>query len=76
MSIPFLVIAIYCMHQRGGLVVYGLLGLVVHLLALLLTLKFMFSCQHDRDSQPCVVLDPRTCFKLRRRLARVSCVPP
>jgi len=52
------------MSERGSLFYVGIVGLSIHLCNLLIAVKHIFACHLDEE-RACVLLDPRTCFKLR-----------
>ena len=71
-TLPFIAIVVTYGTESGSMVLYGLIGILLHLVNLLMALKHIHASQFD-DSRRCVLVDPRTCQRLRDAFAWCSC---
>ena len=72
-TVPFLTIAaLYSSYQEDGVDFVILIGIMTHIAELLLSLKHIHNNSLEQN-RPCILLDQRTCFKLRNSFQCCCC---
>ena len=71
-TLPFIGIVVAYGTASGNMVLFGLIGILLHLANLLMALRHIHASQFD-SSRRCVLVDPRTCHRLRNALVCCQC---
>ena len=64
MNVPYIVLTIVYGSLNGGMIFFSSIGVFIHIVNLVLTIKHAHYSQFD-ESRPCLLVDSRTCHKMR-----------